>query len=204
MEKFDDKILKNYDLIKKLEEVIPLKKAELELKLWKKIKQILNKKISGIDFSKNDKNDDENKIIKNLSYSGEVSILETKWFEHKNLESIHFGIGKNNCKDYFYLYLIPSDINHRDYPEFYNFYKELKKNKKNFHWNQAKYNIYKIFPKNSELFKDKENDKILFSFSNESFYNILDEKKLGIIAQKISDIIYEEISKFQEFKNRYN
>lgn len=204
MEKFDDKILKNYDLIKKLEEVIPLKKAELELKLWEKIKQILNKKISGIDFSKNDKNDDENKIIKNLSYSGEVSILETKWFEHKNLESIHFGIGKNNSKDYFYLYLIPRDSNHRDYPEFYNFYKELKKNKKNFHWNQAKYNVYKIFPKNSELFKDKENDKILFSFSNESFYNILDEKKLGIIAQKISDIIYEEISKFQEFKNRYN
>ena len=45
LEAYEKEILKNYNYIEKLEEIIPLKKAEIELKLWNKVKEKLEEKL---------------------------------------------------------------------------------------------------------------------------------------------------------------
>lgn len=191
LETYEKEILKNYNYIEKLEEIIPLKKAEIELKLWNKVKEKLEEKlktkptVKSYDFVKN-----------SLEYllQKHVDIL---FFKLENLKEyykkpIYLGIGRYLAKKGIY-FSISDDFLDNKYKKYTSLLNKLK--------NNENFKKWKSF-NDKNLYLDLEKEELinLFNLGEDDFYDFLEEEKLNKIVDIIVELFCEEYEKLNTIK----
>lgn len=184
---YEKEILKNYEYIKKLEEIIPLKKAEMEFKLWNTIREKLEEKfkIKAYNFIGNS----SEYLLQN-----HVNLLS---FELKNLTSsygknIFLGIGRYLKKDGIYFFVSDNSLNSKN-KKYISFLNKLKNNENLKEWHSNNKNLYTEFKKNTDL-------NNILNPEYDDFYNLFEEEKFNNIVNIIVDLFCEEYKKLTSLK----
>lgn len=187
LEVYERNILKNYKYIQKLEEIIPLKKAEIELKLWNIIKEKLKTffDIEIYDFVENS----SEYLLQN-----HIDILS---FELENLKlyykkPVYLGIGRYFNKEGIYFFISDDFLNNKD-KKYVSLLNTLKDNNNLKEWHSNGKNLYIDFSKNINFGN-------LFNFEYDDFYNLLEDKQLYNIADTIVKLFCEEYEKLSTIK----
>lgn len=176
----ENEILSNYNYLKKLEQVLPLKKAEIEANLWKHIYLKLKEKFENINFP----SDEELNEILSFDYADVIKFEVS--LPSKN-ESLIFCLGrdrrifKSEKNDRFFFYVEPKNFAKKNLDSFF----ELKKELHGWRINGFHTTIYKDTKNNEKL-------KTLFSFHDEKFYNLLNSDTLEALSEIILNLLVEE------------
>ncbi len=184
---YEKEILKNYKYIKKLKEIIPLKKAEIELKLWNTVKEKLKVflDIEVYDFVKNS----PEYLLQN-----HVDILS---FELENLKlyykkPLYLGIGRYFNKKGIYFFISDDFLNNKD-KKYVSLLNTLKDNDNLKEWHSNNKNLYIDFSKNIDFGN-------LFNSEYDDFYNLLEEEKFNKIVDTIVELFCKEYKKLNTLK----
>lgn len=177
----DNEILSNYNFLKKLEQVLPLKKAEIESEFWKALHKKLEKEFGTIKFYSTEE------LIEKLT-SNYADLIELTQEFPKIKKNFRFGLGrdKKQGKERVFIYVIPEDFSEKDWEKFNNFGKQVM----NWHLNQC----FSIF---DNIFKDKIPE--VFSFNNNTFYKLLDSEFLEEVIEIVVKIVKTEVENIKKF-----
>lgn len=184
---YEKEILKNYKYIKKLEEIIPLKKAKIELKLWNTIRENLEKnfKIEAYNFI----NNSSEYLLQNHVdiFSFELDNLSV-YYEDK----IYLGIARYLSKEGIYFFISDNFLDRKD-KKYISFLNKIKNSENLKEWHSNNKNLYTDFKKNTDL-------NNLFNPEYDDFYNIFEEEKFNNIVDIIVNLFCEEYKKLTALK----
>ena len=183
----NNEILSNYNHLKKLEQVLFLKKAEIETGLWKNIRKKLADFLVDVTYFA----DEELNKYLSEDYADVISFKVLSFTEDKYLlfclgrDKRIFKSGRN---DRFFFYIQPENFTKKELAQFF----EFKKNLNDWKINGLHTTIYKESKKNEEL-------NALFSFHDDKFYNLLNPDTLENISEIIARTAREEIKQIKTF-----
>ena len=191
LEAYEKEILKNYNYIEKLEEIIPLKKAEIELKLWNKVKEKLEEKlktkptVESYDFV-------EDSLEYLLQKHVDILFFKLENLEEYYEEPIYLGIGRYLAKKGIYFSISDDFLDNKD-KKYTSLLNKLK--------NNENFKKWKSF-NDKNLYLDLENEELinLFNLGEDDFYDLLEEEKLNKIVDIIVELFFEEYEKLNTIK----